>query len=50
MVPLCIALICGSFAAAAMLSLRLDRVHALSQAAYFEQTRAADLAAVAEAA
>src|ERR1700742_359758 len=49
MVPLCIALICGSFAAAAVLSLRLDRAHALSQAAYFEETRAANLAAVAEA-
>jgi len=50
MVPLCIALICGSFAAAAVLSLRLDRAHALRQTAYFEETRAADLAAVAEAA
>ena len=50
MVPLCIALICGSFAAAAVLSLRLDRAHASSQAAYFEETRAANLAAVTEAA
>ena len=50
MVPLCIALICGSFAAAAVLSLRLDRAHALNQAAYFEAARAADLAAVAGAA
>ena len=50
MVPLCIALICGSFAAAAILSLRLDRAHALSQAAYFEETRAVDLAAVTETA
>jgi len=50
MVPLCIALICGSFAAAAVLSLRLDRAHALRQTASFEETRAADLAAVAEAA
>jgi signal transduction histidine kinase len=49
MVPICIALICGSFAAAAMLSMRLDRIHALSQAAHFEQQRAADLADVAGA-
>ena len=50
MVPLCIALICGSFAAAAVLSLRLDRAHALDQASYFEEGRAADLAAVTAAA
>jgi signal transduction histidine kinase len=50
MVPLCIALICGSFAAAAVLSLRLDRAHALNQAEYFETGRAADLAASAQAA
>jgi len=42
MVPLCIALICGSFAAAAVLSLRLDRAHALNQATYFEETRAGE--------
>jgi signal transduction histidine kinase len=47
MVPVCIALICGSFAAAAILSMRLDRAHAVNQAGYFEQARAADLAATA---
>ena len=50
MVPICIALICGSFAAAAVISLRLDRAHTLSQAAYFEEMRATDLAAVTAAA
>ena len=49
MVPISIALICGSFAAAAVLSLRLDRNHALNEAAYFEQARAGDLVSVAEA-
>lgn len=49
MVPLCIVLICGSFAAAAILSMRLDRAHAINQARYFEQARAADLAAAAGA-
>src|SRR4051794_17861074 len=49
MVPVCIALICGSFAAAAILSMRLDRAHAINQAGYFEQARAADLAATASA-
>ena len=49
MVPISIALICGSFAAAAVLSMRLDRNHALNEAVYFEQTRAGDLASVAEA-
>ncbi len=48
MVPISIALICGSFAAAAVLSIRLDRVHALNQATYFEAARASDLANVAE--
>jgi signal transduction histidine kinase len=43
-VPLCIVLICGSFAATALLEMRLDRGHALAQAAQFEQARAADLA------
>ncbi len=47
MVPICIALICGSFAAAAALSMRMDRAHALNQAAHFEQARAADLAEIA---
>jgi signal transduction histidine kinase len=46
MVPICIALICGSFAAAAILSMRLDRAHALNQAGQFEQVRAADLAEI----
>ncbi len=49
MVPLCIVLICGSFAAAAILSMRMDRAHAINQARYFEQARAADLAAAAGA-
>jgi signal transduction histidine kinase len=49
MVPISIALICGSFAAAAILSIQLDRIHAFNQAARFEQIRAADLAAVAGA-
>jgi signal transduction histidine kinase len=49
MVPISIALICGSFAAAAVLSMRLDRAHALNQAAHFEAQRARDLAAVAGA-
>jgi signal transduction histidine kinase len=43
-VPLCIILICGSFAATALLQMRLDKSHALAQAARFEQARAADLA------
>src|SRR3954468_6638216 len=46
MVPVCIALICGSFAAAAILSMRLDRAHAISQAGQYEQVRAADLAEI----
>ena len=50
MVPVCIALICSCFAAAAVLNMRLERMHALAQAAYFEQARAADLASVAGAA
>ncbi len=44
-----VALICGAFAAASGLQMRLDRVHALSQARYFEARRAADIASVAEA-
>src|SRR6201996_9779929 len=43
-VPLCIILICGSFAATALLEMRLDKSHALAQARHFEQVRAADLA------
>jgi signal transduction histidine kinase len=46
-VPLCLILICGSFAAATLLSLRMDRMHALGQARLFESGRARDLAAVA---
>jgi len=38
-VPICILLICGCFAAAALLQMRLDRSHALAQAATFEQVR-----------
>lgn len=44
-VPVCIVLICGSLAAAAMLQMRLDRAHALAQAATFERARAAAIAA-----
>ena len=43
-VPICIILICGSFAATALLEMRQDRSHALAQAARFEQARARDLA------
>jgi signal transduction histidine kinase len=43
-VPVCILLICGSFAAAAALQMRLDRLHALSQAAGFHQSRAVGIA------
>ena len=43
-VPICIILICGSFAAAALLQMRLDRSHALAQAAQFERDRAGDIA------
>jgi signal transduction histidine kinase len=42
--PLCIVLISGSFAACALLQMRLDRGHALAQAARFERIRAADIA------
>ena len=45
-VPVCLALICGSLAAAALLQMRNDRAHALSQAASFENARARDLAGV----
>jgi signal transduction histidine kinase len=38
-VPICILLICGSFTAAALLQMRLDRSHALAQAATFESER-----------
>src|SRR4051812_18523191 len=43
-VPICIILICGSFAAAALLQMRTDRGRALAQAASFERARAADIA------
>ena len=43
-VPVCILLICGSFAAMALLQMRLDRSRALAEAARFERARAADLA------
>jgi signal transduction histidine kinase len=46
----CIVLICGCFAAATLLQMRSDRVHALSQAQYFETRRAGDVAATAAAA
>ncbi|MGZ6021333.1 MAG: sensor histidine kinase [Rhizomicrobium sp.] len=44
-----VVLICGSFAAAALMQMRNDRVHALAQAEYFETRRAGDVAAAAEA-
>ena len=43
-VLVCIVLICGSFAAAAGLQMRLDRAHALSQATIFEQRQVGDTA------
>ncbi|HUE65998.1 MAG TPA: HAMP domain-containing sensor histidine kinase [Rhizomicrobium sp.] len=43
-VPICIALICGSFAATALLEMRMEKSRALSQAARFEQARVRDLA------
>ncbi|HEY2011198.1 MAG TPA: HAMP domain-containing sensor histidine kinase [Rhizomicrobium sp.] len=43
-VPVCILLICGCFAATALLQMRLDRSRALANAARFERVRAADLA------
>jgi len=46
-VPLCIVLICGSFATTALLAMRLDKSHALAQAQAFAQARAADLASAA---
>jgi signal transduction histidine kinase len=38
-IPVCIILICGCFAAAALLQMRLDRSHALAQAVTFEHER-----------
>src|SRR6185369_2273373 len=46
-IPICIILICGCFAAAALLQMRLDRSHALAQAAGFERERVAAIAAAA---
>ncbi len=45
----CVVLICGAFAAAAVLQMRADRSHALAQAEIFESARAAGLAATAGA-
>jgi signal transduction histidine kinase len=45
----CVVLICGVFAAAALLQMRNDRVHALAQAQVFEEERAGDIAAAAGA-
>ncbi|HEY3639185.1 MAG TPA: HAMP domain-containing sensor histidine kinase [Rhizomicrobium sp.] len=42
-VILCVVLICGSFAAAAVLQMQRDRQHALSQAADFTGRRAAEM-------
>ena len=46
-VLVCVVLICGTFAAAALLQMRNDRIHALAQAQVFEAARARDVAAVA---
>ena len=46
-VPLLIVLICGSFAAAALLQMRQSQTQALSLASQYESRRAKDLAAVA---
>jgi hypothetical protein len=43
-VPICILLICGSFAAAAAVQMRLDRLHALRMAEGFHQSRAVGIA------
>ena len=43
-VPVCIVLICGSFAAAALIQMRLDRAHALAEATRDGQIRAVSLA------
>jgi hypothetical protein len=45
-VPACIILICGCFAAAALVQMRLDRAHALEQVTGFAQRSAADRATV----
>jgi signal transduction histidine kinase len=46
-VPICIILICGSFAAAALLQMRMDRGRALAQAAGFERARIVQVASAA---
>ena len=43
-VIVCLVLICGSFASAAMIQMRLDRAHALAQAAAFGERRAQEMA------
>ncbi|MBV9905141.1 MAG: HAMP domain-containing histidine kinase [Alphaproteobacteria bacterium] len=48
-VVVCVVLICGSFAAAALLQMRNDREHALNQAQVYEVRRAGDIAAFAGA-
>jgi signal transduction histidine kinase len=48
-VAVCTILICGSFAATALIGMRLDKNHALAQAARFEQRRTVDLAVAAGA-
>jgi signal transduction histidine kinase len=48
-VPTCIILICGCFAAAALVQMRLDRDHALNQATAFARMHAADQAKAAGA-
>lgn len=45
-VPVLIVLICGSFAAAALLQMQLDRSHALEAASRYAQLRVTNLAAV----
>ncbi|HWA69351.1 MAG TPA: ATP-binding protein [Rhizomicrobium sp.] len=43
-IPVCVLLICGCFAATALLQMRLDRAHAIAQAESFGRSRAADIA------
>jgi len=43
-VIVCVVLICGSFASAALIQMRLDRAHALAQAQMFAQRRAQEIA------
>jgi signal transduction histidine kinase len=44
-VMICLVLICGSFASAALIQMRNDRAHALAQAAEFDTRRAREIAA-----